>query len=224
MARLGEQLLQYLQDNYIKRANELQSLHQTANKAEIEAVQNEVSAIEQRISDTKTAIQDIRSSWREPWRKNLENAYALELPSSIDTQMLFLIFYLSLFSDKGRQAFLTIRPLIEQLIHMINATTVSMFSASSAHPAVAMPAFVMYTNILERLYLVDHPTAVGVLSLTEGFTALDTIMSLFKTGVQTIGFDMPKYLPSGASQPRVGEAYRSVSTSKTRAGSVKTEE
>lgn len=106
-------------------------------------------------------------------------------------------------SRKGKEVYQTIEPLLKDIIQMDADAMTAMFHATAAQPALAIPAILLFTSINERLLLIDHGSAMTAYGSTAAFMGVSEIGDLFKEGVTSIGFSSPRFVPSGASQPRL---------------------
>lgn len=118
-------------------------------------------------------------------------------PSSPDQTMNDMmgiaIIFAVLLSEKGKQVYKTIEPLLKEVIHMETTAMSSMFQASSAHPALSLPAILLFTSLNERLMLIDHVTAQKVFGLEGVLQSMSQITDIFKQGVTSIGFSTPRF-------------------------------
>lgn len=187
--------------NATDKFNDIVAALETQRQTEIAKLGNDVKAIEAVQQKTQEAIQTNKAILL----KTISGIKSGIQPSSSWTQdditALGIIFVI-LMTSKGKEVYKTIEPLLHDIIQMDSHALTAMFQAASTHPALAMPGILLFTSINERLLLIDHASAMNAYGITAGLMDASQIVDMFKEGVTSIGFSSPRFLPSGASQPR----------------------
>jgi len=89
-----------------------------------------------------------------------------------------LIFLAFLVSPKGKEAIKTLQPFILKMLEMLERSMCSMFQGSASNPQMYIPATLLFTNIANRLYLIDGPTAMAVAAVTSGINVTKSIVDI----------------------------------------------
>lgn len=114
-------------------------------------------------------------------RRLIENLFpngSMGILDSFDSDTKLLMVLVFLMTKKGQEIFKLAQPVLMELLQVLEKGMTSMLQASGQNNILAIPATLLFTNMCEKLMLVDHTTAAVCASLVTGITTADNIVDI----------------------------------------------